>query len=223
MIKKFLYVISALTILTGCTSIGESYPGNEGHYIINSINTETANLNESGEVEISVDDIEVNIYSMLLDNDCGAIAYSVDGEMKSIDCLNDKAFNNCYIANTSLTSDGGKIIGLVQVPRTRDGGYDSFQRYLNYDLLFELNPLTNESQIIYQTEDKHQRIVGYNEGKAYIYEENRIYEVDIDTNDKEMLKEIEPYEELEFNWTDEGLTIDNADDGYHELVEIKQY
>ena len=61
----------------------------------------------------------------------------------------------------------------------------------------------------------------WDEGKAYIYEGNRIYEVDIDTNDKEMLKEIEPYEELEFNWTDEGLTIDNADDGYHELVEIK--
>jgi hypothetical protein len=37
----------------------------------------------------------------------------------------------------------------------------------------------------------------------------------------ELLKEIEPYEELEFNWTEEGLTIDNVDDGYHELVEIK--
>ena len=220
MIKKMLYLIPVLTILIGCTFIEESYPNREGHYIINSINTETANLSESGEVDISVNGMEVNIYSMLLDNDCGAIAYSVDGEMKSIDCLNDKAFNNCYIANTSLTSDGGKIIGLVQVPRTRDGGYDSFQRYLNYDLLFELNPLTNESQIIYQTEDKHQRIVGYNEGKAYLYENNCIVEVDIDTNKKELLKVIEPYEKLEFDWTDEGLAIDNFEEGYHELIEI---
>ena len=220
MIKKMLYLIPVLTILIGCTFIEESYPNREGHYIINSINTETANFSESGEVDISVNGMEVNIYSMLLDNDCGAIAYSVDGEMKSIDCLNDKAFNNCYIASTSLTSDGGEIIGLLQVPRTRDGGYDSFQRYLKYDLLFKLNPLTNESQIIYQTEDKHQRIVGYNEGKAYLYENNCIVEVDIDTNKKELLKVIEPYEKLEFDWTDEGLAIDNFEEGYHELIEI---
>ena len=221
MIKKMLYLIPVLTILIGCTFIEESYPNREGHYIINSINTNTAYINNNGEVEILINDTPIEVYSMQTDNPYGTFTYKINEAAKNIECLNEHEYYNCFLANTSITTYKDKIIGLLEVPRTRDGGYDSFQRYLKYDLLFELDPITNESQIIYQTESKYQRIVGYDEGKVYLYEYNCIYEVDIETNKMELLKEIEPYEELEFNWTEEGLTIDNVDDGYHELVEIK--
>ena len=221
MIKKIINLMSVILILTGCCSIGESYPNGEGQYIINSINTNTAYINNNHEVEIIIKDTPIEIYSMQTDNPYGTFTYKVNEEAKNIECLNEHEYYNCFLANTSITTYKDKIIGLLEVPRSRDGSFQSFQRYLKYDLLFELDPITNESQIIYQTESKYQRIVGYDEGKAYIYEGNRIYEVDIDTNKMELLKEIEPYEKLEFNWTDEGLTIDNADDGYHELVEIK--
>ena len=208
-------------MFTGCSSIGDSYPNNEGHYIINAINTETAYISDSGEVEILINDTPIEIYSMQTDNDYGSFSYKIQEEVKPIECLNDDEYYNCFLASTSITKEEDKIIGLIEVPRARDGSFESFQRYLKYDLLFELDPITNKSQIIYQTESKYQRIVGYDEGKVYLYEYNCIYEVDIETNKMELLKEIEPYEELEFNWTEEGLTIDNVDDGYHELVEIK--
>ena len=221
MIKKILNLMAVLLMLTGCSSIGNTYPNGEGHYIINSINTDTAYLNDKGKAEILINDIPIEIYSMKTNNHYDYFSYKINDEVKTIECLKDDEYYNCFLASTSITTYKDKIIGLLEVPRSRDGSFQSFQRYLEYDLLFELDPVTNESEIIYQTEDKYQRIVGYDEGKAYIYEGNRIYEVDIDTNEKEMLKEIEPYEELEFSWTEEGLTIDNADDGYHELVEIK--
>ena len=220
MIKKILYLIPVLTILTGCTFIRESYPNREGQYIINSINTETANLNDNGKAEIFINDIPIEIYSMKTNNHYDYFSYKINDEVKPIECLKDDEYYNCFLASTSITTNEDKIIGLLEVPRTRDGSFQSFQRYLKYDLLFELNPLTNESQIIYQTETKYHRIVGYNEGKAYLYENNCIVEVDIDTNKKELLKVIEPYEKLEFDWTDEGLAIDNFEEGYHELIEI---
>ena len=221
MIKRVVISIVLMTSISGCAFAKESYPSSEGHYIINSINNETAYIADSGEVEIKIDDMQINIYSMLLDDESGAIAYRINGEMQGIECLEDKKYNDCYLAPTSITVDDGEIIGLVQVPRTRDGGYDSFQRYLDYDLLFELDPTTGESDIFYETEGNYQRIVGYDEGTVYLYENNRIYELDLSNNKKSLLQEIEPYEELEFDWTEEGLTINNNKEDYHELIKIE--
>ena len=71
MIKKMLYLIPVLTILIGCTFIEKSYPNREGHYIINSINTNTAYINNNGEVEILINDTPIEVYSMQTDNPYG--------------------------------------------------------------------------------------------------------------------------------------------------------
>lgn len=220
MIKRVIISIVLIGSLAGCAFMKESYPGSEGHYIINSINNETAYISDLGDTEIEIDGVVINIYSMLLDNEYGAITYKVNGKMHGIECLSDEKYNDCYLAPTSITADNGEIIGLLQVPRTRDGGFDSFQRYLDHDLLFSLDPITGESNIFYETKGKYQRIVGYDEGLVYLYQNNRIYEVDLSNNKTTFLQEIKPYEELEFNWTEEGLAIDNNEDDYHELIKI---
>lgn len=219
MIKKLLTIFT-LVIVTGCSLGGKSYPNNEGHYIINSINIDTAYVSDDNKVEIMINDIPIEIYSMQTENEYGCFSYTINEETKPIECLNSDEFYNCFLAYSSITEDEDKIIGLLEVARSRDGSFQSFQRYLEYDLIFELNPLTDESEIIYKTAGNYQRIVGYNKGKVYLYENNCIYELDLATNKKALLKTIEPYEKLEFDWINEGLTIDNIENGYHELVEI---
>lgn len=219
--RKIAVLLSILSILTGCSFVGTGYPINNGRYVINSINTETAYVNNDDEVEIEVDGVIVKIYSLKTENKYGEFTYMVDGVAKPIGCLKDDEYNLCYLSNTSITTDDGNLIGLIQVPRRTYGAYDTIQKFLKKDILFELNPTTGESDIFYETEGNYQRIVGYDEGIVYLYENNRIYELDLSNNKKSLLKEIEPYEELEFDWAEEGLTIDNNKEDYHELIKIE--
>ena len=218
--KKCIGLILSMMLLIGCAAEIGGYPvKDEGTYVIDSINAKTAYYNES--VEITVNGLDVQLYSRNTSDNYDNFYYSVSGgEKVVISCLDDKRFKKSFIAYSSYTTDSENVIGLVQVASSKSGSYMSPQEYIENDVLFKLNPYTGENEIFYETKDNSSRIVGYNEGAIYLYENNSIYEYYPDNGKKDLLKEISPFSELTFSWNEDGLSISNEKENYHEFISI---
>lgn len=137
-----------------------------------------------------------------------------ESEKYQVECLSDNAFRYSEIWDKNIVYEDGKIIGLLTISNNARTGFDLIQKDVENDLLFEIDLETNTSKILYSTENNQTRIVGYQDGMVYLFENGAVYKEQLTGNDREMLLDLKAKgwnifdsAEIYFNWWGNHLVI----------------
>lgn len=136
--------------------------------------------------------------------------YSVEGSPTEheIECLNESAYSFAIIQKKNLTTENGRIIGLLHVPKNaRCDRYDPSQKELKYDVLFSLSPETGESSILYKARNNRTRIIGYQDGLIYLLHNYRIYTKEADGGKTELFLKLPRDSGYTFSWQGDYLIV----------------
>ena len=132
--------------------------------------------------------------------------YSVEGSPveHKIECLNEYA----EIQKSKLTTENGKIIGLLHVPKNiRLDPFEPSQKELKHDVLFSLDPETGESSIMYKARNNRARIIGYQDGVIYLLHNYRIYTKKVDGGKIELFMKLPRDSGYMFDWQGDYLIV----------------
>lgn len=136
----------------------------------------------------------------------GDFYYSVEGSPAEhkIECLNEYA----EIQKSKLTTENGKIIGLLHVPKNiRLDPIDPSQKELKHDVLFSLDPETGESSILYKARNNRTRIIGYQDGLIYLLHNYRIYTKEADSGKINLFLKLPRDSGYMFDWQGDYLVV----------------
>lgn len=132
--------------------------------------------------------------------------YSVEGSLveHKIECLNEYA----EIQKNKLTTENGKIIGLLHVPKNiRRDPYNPSQKELKHDILFSLGPETGESSILFKARNNRTRIIGYQDGVIYLLHNYRIYTKEADGGKTKLFLKLPRDSGYTFDWQGDYLIV----------------
>lgn len=116
-----------------------------------------------------------------------------------------------------FTIEGDKVIGIVQI--TKEGMYGIIPcNYirggeLKKELLVSLDYKTGESEILYNSKNNTIRIIGYSNGKAYLYKKDKVIRRNLSDGSEEEIYSLS-YDgngQLSFNWIGSKLIIFDED------------
>lgn len=145
----------------------------------------------------------------------GQFTYRVAGKLEEheIKCLSQSAYQVARLQENNITEEeNGEFVGLLQVPRNmRCDPIDPPQDELNYDVLFRLNPQTGESSILYSPWNKSTRIIGYQDGVAYLLRDFKIYSRVIESEEEKPIAELPEDTYYEFDWQGDYLIVIDRD------------
>lgn len=147
----------------------------------------------------------------------GQFTYRVAGkpEEREIKCLSQSVYQNARLRENNIAEENGEFIGLLQVPRNmRCDPIDPPQDELKYDVLFRLNPQTGESSILYSPWNKSTRIIGYQDGAAYLLRNFKIYSRVIESEDEQLIAELPKDTYYKFDWQGDYLIVIDRDGIY---------
>ena len=136
------------------------------------------------------------------------------GDFRTITCLQDRKFNRSEIYEKYLTVENGKIIGWLSASRHPNISWDLYQKDLEKDVLFELDIETGESQILYDTANNLEKIIGYQAGVIYFAGNDTVYCRELDSKQKEVLFDLPGGHYYKTDWQAGYLIIKN--DGKYE-------
>lgn len=147
--------------------------------------------------------------------------YSVDGKSGVITALSDCGGIKSGLSNFFVL-EGDKIIGIVQIARKGNNGIIPCNvletSELKKEILFSLNYKTGESEILYDSKNNTIRIIGYCDGKAYLYKKGKIFCRNLADGSEEEIYSIS-YDgdgQWTFNWIGSKLIIFDEDN--HRVV-----
>ena len=145
----------------------------------------------------------------------GQFTYRVAGkpEEHEIKCLSQSVYQVARLQENNITEEeNGEFVGLLQVPRNmRCDPIDPPQDELNYDVLFRLNPQTGESSILYSPWNKSTRIIGYQDGVAYLLRDFKIYSRVIESEEEKPIAELPEDTYYKFDWQGDYLIVIDRD------------
>ena len=133
------------------------------------------------------------------------------GEFHTITCLQDEEFHRSNIEEKHLTVENGKIIGWLSVSRHPNVSWDLYQQDLEKDVLFELDIETGESQILYDTVNNLEKIIGYQDGIIYFAGNDKVYSRELDGGQEKVLFDLPGGQDYMINWQAGYLIIQNED------------
>ena len=134
------------------------------------------------------------------------------GEYHTITCLQEEIFKRSDIYEKYLTVENGKIIGWLSVSRHPNISWDLYQQDLEKDVLFELDIETGESQILYDTVNNLEKIIGYQDGIIYFAGNDKVYSHELDSGQEKVLFDLPGGQDYMIDWQAGYLIIQNEDD-----------
>ncbi len=142
-------------------------------------------------------------------------SYSIDGISGDIDALTSKNALESGIYNHLLV-EGDKIIGALQFTEWSYGICPKNllrPRNLKGSALFEFDINTHESKILYEIKGNKTQIVGYREGKVYLYRNGKVIRKTINGEKEEVICSVDNNNhQLSFNWLNDTLLIFDEED-----------
>ena len=140
--------------------------------------------------------------------------YRIDGEGEShpITCLSGKKFNWSDVYEKYLTVENGKIIGWISVSRDPNVLFNLDQNFIIREVLFELDIETGESQILYDTVNNLEKIIGYQDGIIYFAGNDKVYSRELDSGQEKVLFDLPGGQDYMIDWQAGYLIIQNEDD-----------
>ncbi len=205
--------------------ICRQYDVEEGYYDINYIREEKTNRTLMYDYEEEA----IDFYGKRIvfrnvtegESTLDSFQYNIEGEQEwhLLSCFVD---NHAGIYGNYLTVENGTIIGLISIPSNVQYNYQMYQRDLDRDILFQLNPQTRESSIIFDAEDNRTRIIGYQDSMIYLLRDYKIYRQAVNSEKLEELIEIPRNDEYLFDWQGDYLII-RYDDYKHDYEVAATY
>ena len=122
------------------------------------------------------------------------------GDFRTIKCLQERKFKRSDIYEKHLTVENGKIIGWLSVSRHPNISWDLYQKDLEKDVLFELDIETGESQILYDTVNNLEKIIGYQDGIIYFAGNDKVYSRELDSGQEKVLFDLPGGEKYIIDW-----------------------
>lgn len=122
------------------------------------------------------------------------------GDFRTIKCLQEEKFKRSDIYEKYLTVENGKIIGWLSVSRHPMMSWDLYQNDLEKDVLFELDIETGESQILYDTVNNLEKIIGYQDGIIYFAGNDKVYSRELDSGKEKVLFDLPGGENYIIDW-----------------------
>ena len=122
------------------------------------------------------------------------------GDFRTIKCLQERKFKRSDIYEKHLTVENGKIIGWLSVSRHPNISWDLYQKDLEKDVLFELDIETGESQILYDTVNNLEKIIGYQDGIIYFAGNDKVYSRELDSGQEKVLFDLPGGQDYVIEW-----------------------
>lgn len=122
------------------------------------------------------------------------------GEFRTITCFSGKNFNWSAVEEKNLTVENGKIIGWISVSRDPNVLSDLSQNFIIREVLFELDIETGESQILYDTVNNLEKIIGYQDGIIYFAGNDKVYSRELDSGHEKVLFDLPGGEKYIIDW-----------------------
>ncbi|MCM1127547.1 MAG: hypothetical protein NC429_13880 [Lachnospiraceae bacterium] len=122
------------------------------------------------------------------------------GELRTITCLKEKKLKRSDIYEKYLTVEDGKIIGWLSVSRHPNVSWDLEQDLLEKDILFELDIETGGSQILYDTGNNLEKIIGYQDGVIYFAGNDTVYSRELDSGQQKVLFDLPGGQDYVIDW-----------------------
>lgn len=209
-------------IIYGGVVMERQYDWETGRYEITEVLAE-----ESGRSIFITDKKYVKVggkeVSFWLDDEEGGFWYCVEGEpaRQRISCLEGNEYKYSYLLEEKITVEGGKVIGLIHVVKDwRSHWNATYQSELRYDVLFGLEPETGASAVLYRTEDRQTRILGYRDGIIYLFADYKIYGQFLDSGEKRLLYTLPEHPYYQFDWQGDYLLVRRSDTSEFEMVAV---
>ena len=122
------------------------------------------------------------------------------GEFRTITCFSGKNFNWSAIEEKNLTVENGKIIGWISVSRDYNVLSNLSQNFIIREVLFELDIETGESQILYDTVNNLEKIIGYQDGIIYFAGNDKVYSHELDSGQEKVLFDLPGGQDYVIDW-----------------------
>ncbi len=126
---------------------------------------------------------------------------------KAIIAFGNEKFELSYISDDYMEVEDDRIIGLLLVPFRWEAYKITRQYDLKKSVLYELNPKTGESQILFDTRTNRTTIIGYKDKNLYYINNEKIYVEDMETKEKTVLGEIPKGKDYIIDWQGGYLII----------------
>ena len=122
------------------------------------------------------------------------------GEFRTITCFSGKNFNWSAIEEKNLTVENGKIIGWISVSRDYNVLSNLSQNFIIREVLFELDIETGASQILYDTVNNLEKIIGYQDGIIYFAGNDKVYSRELDSGQEKVLFDLPGGQDYVIDW-----------------------
>ena len=173
--------------------VGRQYDSSSGTYGITCVKGETGE-----DILKDINGPRVLINGSLFFADTLQWQDSLDELIKSTGAFAD------YFGMADVTVEDGKIIGLTSALNDHRR---YFQRSVEFDFLFEVDPETGQIRILYSQEKNMPRIIGYKDGVVYLMEDYKLYREPIDGGERVELFDLPKENLMYFEWYGDYLII----------------
>lgn len=126
---------------------------------------------------------------------------------KAITAFGNEKYELSYISDDYMEVEDDRIIGLLLVPFHWEAYKITRQYDLKKSVLYELNPKTGESQILFDTRTNRTTIIGYKDKNLYYINNEKIYVENMKTKEKTVLGEIPKGKDYIIDWQSGYLII----------------